>query len=175
MSNESSNSNGKPETGEAVVRTKRPSRMSYEERSDILETVSQCNVHKAESAELIKRMALNQCSKQISIALSGLNEGETLLMETRFSIVSRSGSARLANSSKRTSNADDKKWRKSVLQRDGYKCVECGSTDRLNAHHIKPWSQFPGLRRELSNGQTLCLTCHAQKHPELISWFIAKK
>lgn len=54
-------------------------------------------------------------------------------------------------------------WRKAVYTRDGYTCVECrkvGGT--LNAHHIKPFSLYPELRHELSNGVTLCLECHVK-------------
>ncbi len=52
-------------------------------------------------------------------------------------------------------------WRKSVFERDGYRCVECGQLGgRLAADHIKPWSVFPSLRFALSNGRTLCWPCH---------------
>lgn len=51
-------------------------------------------------------------------------------------------------------------WRKAVLERDCYKCVLCGSGESLQADHIKPHSKFPELRREVSNGRTLCKDCH---------------
>jgi 5-methylcytosine-specific restriction endonuclease McrA len=51
-------------------------------------------------------------------------------------------------------------WRKLVFQRDGHKCIECGSTERLAADHIKPHALYPELRYELSNGRTLCESCH---------------
>jgi hypothetical protein len=52
-------------------------------------------------------------------------------------------------------------WRKSVFERDGYACVECGQVGgRLNADHIKPWSLFPELRFEIENGRTMCEPCH---------------
>jgi 5-methylcytosine-specific restriction endonuclease McrA len=51
-------------------------------------------------------------------------------------------------------------WRKQVLSRDGYKCVVCGSTERLHADHIKPRCRFPELAREVDNGRTLCRDCH---------------
>lgn len=53
------------------------------------------------------------------------------------------------------------KWRKAVFERDNYTCVECGIRGTyLEADHIKPWAYFPELRFELSNGRTLCRTCH---------------
>ena len=53
-------------------------------------------------------------------------------------------------------------WRKSVFERDGYKCTECGNTGYLTAHHIKSFAYFPKLRFELSNGLTLCEVCHSK-------------
>jgi 5-methylcytosine-specific restriction endonuclease McrA len=57
-----------------------------------------------------------------------------------------------------------KAWSLAVRERDGHKCVECGAVGRLHAHHIKPWQQHPELRHELSNGKTLCPTCHQKAH-----------
>lgn len=57
-----------------------------------------------------------------------------------------------------------KQWRDAVKARDGYRCVECGETKRLHAHHIKPWKKAPELRYELSNGKTLCVSCHQAAH-----------
>jgi predicted restriction endonuclease len=55
-----------------------------------------------------------------------------------------------------------KKWRTSVYKRDKFKCQwpHCQLKMKLNAHHIKNWAQFPGLRFEVSNGITLCKYHH---------------
>lgn len=54
-----------------------------------------------------------------------------------------------------------KKWRYSVLKRDKYKCIRCGINDgKLQAHHIKPFAQFPQLRFNINNGETICAACH---------------
>lgn len=54
------------------------------------------------------------------------------------------------------------KWRKDVYARDGFKCQwpHCNSNKRLNAHHIKNWANFPGLRFLVANGITLCRLHH---------------
>lgn len=56
-----------------------------------------------------------------------------------------------------------KEWIKKIFARDGYKCQwpNCSFTkQKLNAHHIKKWSDYPGLRFHLSNGITLCRYHH---------------
>lgn len=54
-----------------------------------------------------------------------------------------------------------REWRKAVFARDAYTCQICHKQGGyLNADHIKPWSKYPALRFELSNGRTLCRPCH---------------
>ena len=54
-----------------------------------------------------------------------------------------------------------KLWRKSVFERDGYRCLICGKVGgRLNAHHIRSWKDFPELRFDVDNGMTMCQSCH---------------
>jgi hypothetical protein len=52
-----------------------------------------------------------------------------------------------------------RKWRKTVLIRDGI-CQICGSMKNLEVDHIMPYSTHPELRFEVSNGRTLCRPCH---------------
>ena len=52
------------------------------------------------------------------------------------------------------------RWRKAVFARDGFACRLCGGRDGLNAHHIKRWAAYPALRFAVSNGVTLCGSCH---------------
>ena len=67
----------------------------------------------------------------------------------------------LPDSARRPS--EHSKWAKLVKRRDKA-CVNCGSSDNLEAHHIKPWKTFPELRFEISNGVTLCKECHKLAH-----------
>ena len=54
-----------------------------------------------------------------------------------------------------------KAWRFAVYKRDKFTCQHCQAVGKyLNADHIKPWSQYPDLRFDLSNGRTLCVDCH---------------
>jgi len=61
-------------------------------------------------------------------------------------------------------------WRSKIFQRDNYACQLCGIKSGcghkilIQAHHIKHWKDYPELRRELSNGVTLCKDCHNYAH-----------
>ena len=58
-----------------------------------------------------------------------------------------------------------KEWRRQVFARDDFTCQCCGQRGgRLQAHHIKEWSASPDLRFDVSNGVTLCRSCHYRFH-----------
>lgn len=57
-----------------------------------------------------------------------------------------------------------RKWRQQVIKRDDYTCQQCGSTQKLQAHHVKSWEDFPELRYDIDNGLTLCSDCHSRIH-----------
>lgn len=60
-------------------------------------------------------------------------------------------------------SSDLQDWRIKVFQRDNFLCQmpDCDKTVRyLNAHHIKTFSKYPELRRDIDNGITLCRRCH---------------
>lgn len=52
--------------------------------------------------------------------------------------------------------------RVSILERDYYRCHECGYPEHLEVHHIKPKSE--GGNNDPSNLITLCRKCHAKHH-----------
>jgi HNH endonuclease len=55
---------------------------------------------------------------------------------------------------------EDLAWKIAVLKKDGYHCQHCGTDRKLEAHHVKEVRDFPELRHDISNGLTLCHTCH---------------
>ncbi len=52
-----------------------------------------------------------------------------------------------------------------ALERDGYKCAQCGSTNRLHVHHKTPWQDDQPNSHALDNMVTLCASCHRKQHP----------
>lgn len=58
------------------------------------------------------------------------------------------------------------KWRTDCFKRDKYTCILCGAksglgkTIKLCVDHIKPYSKYPELRIDITNGRTLCYPCH---------------
>ena len=66
-----------------------------------------------------------------------------------------------------------REWRTAVYERDGYKCLDCGSNENLEPHHIIPVrdEQNRHLLFSITNGVSLCRECHMRtfrKEPELI-------
>ena len=49
-----------------------------------------------------------------------------------------------------------------VLERDNWRCQNCGGASELQVHHIQFRSQMGGDREE--NLVTLCATCHRELH-----------
>jgi hypothetical protein len=63
-----------------------------------------------------------------------------------------------------------KLWRKAVYARDFYTCQSCGAKPdrkagiKIHAHHILSFAEFPHKRTDISNGVTLCESCHWKAH-----------
>jgi hypothetical protein len=60
-------------------------------------------------------------------------------------------------------------WRRAVLERDAYRCRDCGRQCRkrekgLAAHHILGYAGHPQRRYDVTNGVTLCRDCHMIRH-----------
>lgn len=56
-----------------------------------------------------------------------------------------------------------KKWRSEVRKRDNHKCQwpGCKASKKLQAHHIKRWTDSVGLRYHIDNGILLCKFHHS--------------
>lgn len=63
-----------------------------------------------------------------------------------------------------------------ILKRDNYTCNMCGVKGHyLQVNHIKKWSDYPELRFDLDNCETLCMSCHyfktyGRKMPLGLKW-----
>ena len=55
-------------------------------------------------------------------------------------------------------------WAVKVKQRDCNRCVICGASGRLFAHHIEHEAVKWDLRTDINNGVTLCGRCHVLAH-----------
>ena len=52
--------------------------------------------------------------------------------------------------------------RRSILERDGYRCAKCGRAGRLEVDHVTPLDHG-GAALDPNNLQTLCRDCHIEK------------
>lgn len=57
-----------------------------------------------------------------------------------------------------------KDWRAAVFKRDNWICQACGAKGGMAAHHLYSWSEHPQKRILISNGITLCKSCHKEFH-----------
>lgn len=56
--------------------------------------------------------------------------------------------------------------RAKAIERDGYKCVKCGSAEMLNVHHKDRSGGKAKPNNSLDNLITLCTVCHGLEHGE---------
>ena len=57
-----------------------------------------------------------------------------------------------------------RRWSTFIRERDGHRCVDCHSRERLSAHHICRKSFLAEAQFQTGNGITLCHTCHREMH-----------
>lgn len=55
-------------------------------------------------------------------------------------------------------------WSRAVISRDNATCQMCGATEQLQAHHICSYADYPDKRWDVSNGLTVCFSCHLKIH-----------
>ena len=58
------------------------------------------------------------------------------------------------------SSKEYREWQAAVFIKDKFKCVKCSSQDGIVSDHIKSAYLYPYLRFIISNGRTLCYSCH---------------
>jgi hypothetical protein len=119
----------------------------------------------AKSKDEIKAGIMKQFEDALDEELSKLPHNCGLGFVFRFDRVTKDGKVITVNKSERCSE-DATEWRNAVFERDKFKCVECGRDDKLHAHHISRWADNKEGRYCIDNGITLCVECHALKHPE---------
>lgn len=55
-------------------------------------------------------------------------------------------------------------WANKVIERAGYKCEWCGTTEDIFAHHIIDKKSNPNKRYDINSGMCLCRKCHKEYH-----------
>ena len=113
----------------------------------------------------IREAALATFTEVLDARLAGLCRGETLQITFRVDVIGEDGSVREGVQDERL-GIQAQKWGRDVVERDGYRCRECGATEGVQAHHVLAWATHPEHRYNIDNGLTLCIPCHAGKHPE---------
>ena len=58
--------------------------------------------------------------------------------------------------------------RRAAFDRDGWRCRECGRPGRLEAHHVTPLHKG-GDPYDLANVESLCRSCHIDRHRRKLS------
>ena len=65
--------------------------------------------------------------------------------------------------------------RQQAFDRDNNKCVDCGKTKRLTAHHTRYDNWGKGNSEELDDLVTVCQGCHTSRHSKMETPFWAKR
>lgn len=65
-----------------------------------------------------------------------------------------------------------KEWTNKIISKG--KCELCGSTNRLEAHHIIKWADYLQGRIDIKNGMCLCHDCHTEQHKNDTSYHMMK-
>lgn len=68
------------------------------------------------------------------------------------------------DSDTKRSIAGTTKWKRDIREKYNHKCDKCGSSEKLNTHHLYNWSEHPDKRFDIENGVLLCEKCHILFH-----------
>ena len=102
------------------------------------------------------------CAEQVIYEL--IDNGYITKIPNGYKIVHWYENNGVGETAKKRNNYEYRQFREIVMERDGYECQICGSTENLEVHHIKAFALYPELRTEPSNGITLCHMCHRKIH-----------
>lgn len=139
-----------------------------------------------------KRATCRECQNKENREYKQTEQGIELRRKWKRSEIGKEGSKRYRENNKEKikdyTNTDEyrERHRKSadnqrfggnrikVLERDGNKCVICGSTYRIQVHHKDELGRNKPKEirnNELDNLTTLCAKCHIEQHnPVLVRW-----
>ena len=98
---------------------------------------------------------------------------KAVVEEGQFDLSSMAAGKKLHGVEFTKAEYEGRNFRAKVLWRDRYKCRHCSSTERLQAHHIKPKSTGGG--NSPNNGITLCKKCPQELHDGLWALTIRPK
>lgn len=130
-------------------------------KNTMQKTCLQCNEVFEKQSTRSRRDFLERC-KFCSKKCYNLSMKGVTLSEERKNILFRNHGKTSAQKSVREST-QYKDWRISIFERDNYTCQDCKvKGGKLQADHIKPFAFYPELRFEMSNGRTLCVSCHTK-------------
>ena len=128
-------------------------------------TIKQQNI---KIAEIERAEFYNKKNKEKNILCDNLKtENSKLMMEVlklkqEIKGLKIKKEKRKNSASKLKSGKKYKEFRQKILERDKYKCVECGSHEKLQVHHIKSVHKYPELVMDENNVITLCASCHVK-------------
>jgi len=100
-----------------------------------------------------------------------LNIRQVIIEQGQFDVSSIVAGRKLVGAEFNSSEYQGRNFRAKVLWRDNYTCVRCGSSEKLNAHHIL--REIDGGTDTPQNGLTLCEDCHSSLHAG--EWRLQKK
>lgn len=117
-----------------------------------------------ENNEIIKKYYPNDYNGYLYVFNPWITTKNTKLPINILNLFDNSVWKEIQNSDKNSRNSYEYAlWEYNVAKRDGCRCAICGSEYEIEIHHIKPYSDYPDLRTEISNGITLCKKHHNSK------------
>jgi len=110
---------------------------------------------RAKGKDSIRKEAIKIFTNHLDKKLLVMKEGQIMTMITLIE---------LEDSSCLRETEEYRNWRKNVFERDKI-CQDCGSDEKLHAHHKIPFQYDPFEKGiDVNNGIILCEKCHRKAH-----------